>query len=81
MFLRTSSAPVNSQLLIRLRYLEKSPVSAFHVKILDKQALRSSCELLRQRNMELYVISWNCMQAYVTACKFMELQVRSWNCR
>ena len=30
--------------------------------------------------MELYVISWNCIQAYVNECKFMELQVSSWNC-
>jgi len=35
-----------------------------------KQALRNSCELLRQRK-ELHTNSWNCMQAYVIACKLM----------
>ena len=36
----------------------------------NKQALRNSCELLRQRK-ELHINSWNCMQAHVTACKLM----------
>ena len=35
-----------------------------------KQALRNSCELLRQRK-ELHASLGNCMQAHVTACKLM----------
>ena len=38
--------------------------------IFKKQALRNSCELLRQRK-ELQASSCNCMQAYETACKLM----------
>ena len=41
-----------------------------------KQALRNSCELLRQRK-ELHTSSWNCMQAHGTSCKlikFMKVQ-------
>ena len=39
----------------------------------DKQALRNSCELLRQRR-ELHASLCNCMQAYVTACKLNCIQ-------
>ena len=35
-----------------------------------KQALRNSCELLRQRK-ELHTSSGNCIQAHGTACKLM----------
>ena len=44
-----------------------------------KKALRSSYELLSQRNMELQS-SWDCKQAHGTACKLMKLQASSWNC-
>ena len=44
-----------------------------------QQALRNSCELLRQRK-ELYTSSWNCMQAHVTSCKLRELHASSWTC-
>ena len=37
-----------------------------------KQALRNSCELLRQRK-ELHTSSGNCIQAHGTACKLMVL--------
>ena len=55
------------------------------VKLVGKQALRSSCELLRQllkwkqghgiacKPLELHVSLWNWMQAHVTACNVMEL--------
>ena len=43
----------------------------------NQQALQNSCELLRQRR-ELHASSWNCMQAYVTACKLMYLHA-FWN--
>ena len=52
-------------------------------------ALQSSCELLRQRNMELYGTacklkephagSWNCMQGYGNAYKLMKLYASSCN--
>ena len=40
-----------------------------------QQALRSSCELLREIliSKELHANSWNCLQAYETACKHMKL--------
>ena len=38
-----------------------------------KQALRDSCELLRQRK-EVHASLCNCMQVYVIACKLMDLQ-------
>ena len=38
----------------------------------EKQALRNSCELLRQRK-ELHTSSWNCMQAHGTSCKLIKL--------
>ena len=44
-----------------------------------KQALRSSYEVLRQRNIELQS-SWDCMQAHGTAYKVMELHASSRNC-
>ena len=51
-----------------------------HISILkSKQALRNSCELLRQRK-ELHARSWNCMQAHGTACKLRELHESSWTC-
>ena len=42
---------------------------------LIKQALQTSCELLRQRNMEPYGTECNLMDgsASVTACKFMAI--------
>ena len=43
-----------------------------------QQALRNSCELLRQRK-ELHTSSWNCIQAYGTACKLLELYASLWN--
>ena len=45
---------------------------------IKQQALRNSCELLRQRK-ELHTNSWNCMQDQGTACKIMDLQVSSFN--
>ena len=43
-----------------------------------KQALRNSCELLRQRK-ELYASSFNFMKVHVTACKLMKIHVSLWN--
>ena len=67
--------------------LQKSPWPLHY-----KQALRNSCELLRQRK-ELHTSSWNCMQAHGTSCKLIELHkssgnwmqtlklnISSWNC-
>ena len=47
-----------------------------------KQALRSSCELLREILIfkELHANSWNCLQAYETAHKHVKLHARIWNC-
>ena len=54
--------------------------------VICKQALRISCELLRQRNMvldgntcKLMEMQSSSCQASVTACKLSELQVRSDN--
>ena len=58
---------------------------------IHQQALRNSCELLRQRKelhtnnetscklMEMRASSWKCVQAHETACKLMVLHVSSWN--
>ena len=46
---------------------------------IKQQALRNSCELLRQRK-ELHTNSWNCMQAHGTSCKLRELHTSSWTC-
>ena len=44
----------------------RAPVGAKNAN--SKQALRNSCELLRQIK-ELHTSSWNCIQAHGTACK------------
>ena len=45
----------------------------------SEQALRNSCELLRQRK-ELHASSRNCMQAHGTSCKLIEFHDSSGNC-
>ena len=51
-------------------------------KMFFKQALRNSCELLREILIfkELHGNSWNYLQAYETACKHMKLHASIWNC-
>ena len=48
----------------------KNACCTFNGLLYGKQALRNSCELLRQRK-ELHASLCNCMQAYVTVCKLM----------
>ena len=51
-------------------FVVRSLISAGTIQI--KQALRNSCELLRQWK-ELHTSSWNCMQAHGTSSKLREL--------
>ena len=73
MFLLVKSSGEQVKMLreIALKMQELSP-------FVNKQALRNSCELLRQ-GKEPHTSSFNCMQAHETVCKLIELNVSSWN--
>ena len=54
-------------------------ISRFKLKLLTKQALQNSCELLRQRK-ELHTSSWNYMRGQEIAWKLMHLHASLPNC-